>query len=225
MTHPAPDRAPDGASVSRRLLLATSGAACAALGGLAQARQVRPPARTCVFDGLQPVALTISGPGIEANRAQTNDTTDRMLVARGLRFDKAWACGMDAITSLEYAQLDIPLEYDDARHRLAGPLLETCLQAAGLDIAAAMRQGWWLGLYGIDGYHAQMPLAQAMRWRLMVATHLDGQPLAVGGLGPLWAIYDARVPAELAATPLKQRFAQAVWGLYYLRISETQPRD
>ena len=118
----------------------------------------------------------------------------------------------------------IRIEYDDAMHELSGPLLETVLQAAGLDIAKAMRGGHWITMQAVDGYRVQMPLAQAMRWGFVVATQMDGQPLFTGGLGPLWAIYDAQAVAELADTPFKSRFAKAAWGLYYIHIGEQQPK-
>jgi hypothetical protein len=41
--------------------------------------------------------------------------------------------------------------------------------------------------------------ASARARRFIVATHLDGEAMALGGLGPLWAVYDAdRVP-DMAA--------------------------
>jgi hypothetical protein len=52
----------------------------------------------------------------------------------------------------------------------------------------------------------------------MVATHLDGHPMALGGLGPLWAVVDAdRVPA-LAALPLAERFGACPWALYHIEV-------
>ena len=43
-------------------------------------------------------------------------------------------------------------------------------------------------------------------------------PLALGGLGPVWAVFDAdRVPA-LAAKPLAERFGNCPWGMYHLDV-------
>jgi hypothetical protein len=47
---------------------------------------------------------------------------------------------------------------------------------------------------------------------------VDGKPMPLGGLGPLWAVYDAdRVP-EMAAQPLAQRFAACPWALYHIEL-------
>jgi hypothetical protein len=43
--------------------------------------------------------------------------------------------------------------------------------------------------------------------------------MALGGLGPLWAIPDAdRVP-ELAARPLADRFGGCPWSLYHIDVA------
>jgi hypothetical protein len=42
--------------------------------------------------------------------------------------------------------------------------------------------------------------------------------MPLGGLGPLWAVYDAdRVPA-MAAKPLAQRFGTCPWALYHIEV-------
>jgi hypothetical protein len=47
---------------------------------------------------------------------------------------------------------------------------------------------------------------------------VDGKPMPLGGLGPLWAVYDAdRVP-EMAAQALAQRFAACPWALYHIEV-------
>ncbi|WKL17111.1 Twin-arginine translocation pathway signal [Comamonas testosteroni] len=209
--------------LSRRSLLLQGGAAGAALGAMAlpasaTTTTMRKASRTCVLDGLQPAALTISGPGVQANRGKPQAVADRMLIIHGYQFDAAWSCGMDALNSLEQQTLRTTLEYDEAEHSLQGPLLEQVLQAAGVDVGQAMARGLQLTLQGIDGYRSQMPLAQAVRWRMVIATQLDGVPLAMGGVGPLWAIFAAHEIPELGQLPVKQRFAAAVWGLYHLQL-------
>ena len=216
----------DSKLLSRRGLLSRSGAACAALGTLAlapSAQAARSASQACVLNGLQPVMLTISGPGVQGNRGKPQPVTDHMLQTHGYQFESAWACGLDALNSLEQHTLKTTLEYDNAEHSLQGPLLENVLQASGVDIAQAMAQGHWLTLQGIDGYRSQLPLAQAVRWRMLLATQLDGTPLSIGGLGPLWASFAPQHIDELKQLPLKQRFTAAVWGLYYIQISAQQP--
>jgi hypothetical protein len=56
------------------------------------------------------------------------------------------------------------------------------------------------------------------RYRFILATHLDGEPMALGGLGPLWAVYDADRFPEQAAKPVPDRFALCPWGLFHIEV-------
>ena len=73
-------------------------------------------------------------------------------------------------------------------------------------------------LRAVDGYAAALTVAQARAQRFMVATHLDGQAMALGGLGPLWAIHDADRIAAVAALPLAERYAKCPWALYHIGV-------
>jgi hypothetical protein len=43
--------------------------------------------------------------------------------------------------------------------------------------------------------------------------------MALGGLGPLWAVYDADRFPDMAARPLNQRFGLCPWGIYHIHVS------
>ena len=62
-------------------------------------------------------------------------------------------------------------------------------------------------------------MAQARAQRFIVATHLDGKPMALGGLGPLWAVYDADRFADMAARPVAERFGACPWALYHIEVA------
>ena len=71
-----------------------------------------------------------------------------------------------------------------------------------------------------DGYNAQLSLADAAAYRMVVATSIDGRPLALGGLGPQWAVYDADNLAAFKDKPLKERFTACPWGLYHIDVKK-----
>jgi len=73
-------------------------------------------------------------------------------------------------------------------------------------------------LRAIDGYAVAVSLADARKYRFIVATELDGRPMPLGGLGPLWAVYDADRFPEAAAKPLAARFSLCPWGLYHIEV-------
>ena len=106
------------------------------------------------------------------------------------------------------------LEYDAKPHKLSGPLVASVLGAAAVAANAVVT----LTLRAIDGYAVSVSLSDASRYRMIVATTIDGTPMSLGGLGPLWAVYDADRIAEFADKPLKQRFALSPWGLYLIEV-------
>jgi hypothetical protein len=75
-----------------------------------------------------------------------------------------------------------------------------------------------LTLRAVDGYAVALGQADARAYRMIVATSIDGRPLALGGLGPQWAVIDADAVAQFKDKPLKERFALCPWGLYHIDV-------
>ena len=191
--------------MNKRQFLA-AGALAAALP--LQAAAPRPGART--GHGL----LTVAGAIARSNRAPLDPALDQLMVKHGAQFDKAWEFDAAMLAHLPAVTIRPTLEYDAKTHKLSGPLLSSVLEAAGLAAGASMM----LGLRALDGYTVALSLADTRSYRMIVATTLDGVPLSVGGLGPLWAVYDAdRLPA-FKDKPLKERFGLCPWGLYFIDV-------
>lgn len=160
-----------------------------------------------------PALLTLTG-AVRPNRGPLDKALDQMMAKQQIAFERAHALDFAALAALPATAIRPTLEYDAKVHALRGPLLAEVLAAAGAPQDGATP----LTLRAIDGYTVPMTLADARRLRLIVATHLDGAPMPLGGLGPLWAVLDAdRIP-ELAAKPLPERFAQCPWGLYHVAV-------
>ena len=188
----------------RQFLVA--GALCAALPLSARA------ARTGVRTG--PGLLTVAGAIARSNRGPLDPALDQLMVKHGAKFDQAWEFDAAMLARLPAVTIQPTLEYDGRAHKLRGPLLSLVLEAAGVAAGAPLM----LGLRALDGYTVALSLADARSYRMVVATTLDGVPMSVGGLGPLWAVYDAdRLPA-FKDKPLKERFALCPWGLYYIDV-------
>lgn len=77
-----------------------------------------------------------------------------------------------------------------------------------------------IGLRAIDGYNVNITLAEIQSYRMIIATHADDKPMALGGLGPQWAVYDADSLAAFKNKPVKERFALCPWGLYYIDVAQ-----
>jgi hypothetical protein len=186
--------------------------AAAAAGALPLAARTAAASLPAPPDG--PALLTVTGALAHANRGPFDPVLDQMMHKHGVSFRNAWVFDDAALRTLPAVTIRPTLEYDKQVHTLRGPLLTEVLARAG----AKLEDKTVLVLRAVDGYNVELPLAQARARRFIVATHVDGKPMPLGGLGPLWAVYDAdRVP-EMAAKPLAQRFATCPWALYHIEI-------
>jgi hypothetical protein len=191
----------------RQFLGAGVGATVLAASGSAMAAQ--PDARG-------PTLLTVTGAIARGNRGPYDPALDQMMHKHEVRFDKAWAFDYAALLALAPQTIRPTLEYDAKPHVLRGPLLLDVVARAG----ARVDDKTILVLRAVDGYNVEVHASQARARRMLVATHVDGEPMALGGLGPLWAVVDAdRLPA-LAALPLAQRFTACPWGLYHVDVRQ-----
>lgn len=160
-----------------------------------------------------PALLTVTGAGVRANRGPFDPVRDQMMGKQKLHFTVAHAFDFAALTALPVVHIQPTLEYDNQPHRLSGPLLTDVLRAAGVQ-----PQGGLVAMRAVDGYAPELLVADATKYRFIVATHLDGEPMPLGGLGPLWALYDPDRFPERMAKPVDQRFAQCPWGLYHIEV-------
>jgi hypothetical protein len=161
-----------------------------------------------------PVLLTISGAIGRGNRGPLDPALDQMMAKHGIQFDKAMALDAAMLYKMAPVQIKPTLEYDAKVHALSGPLLSTVLEAAGV----APDSKVMVGLRAVDGYRVALSLSDIQRYRMLLATHIDGRPLALGGLGPQWAVYDADQLPDFKDKPLKERFALCPWGLYHIDV-------
>jgi len=165
--------------------------------------------------GRGPTLLTVTGAVPHANRGKFDPVADQMMFKQKLSFDKAWTFDYAALAALPAVTIRPTLEYDSKVHMLAGPLLTDVLKTAGVALTDSTR----ITLRAVDGYAAAITGAQARRQRFIVATQMDGAPMALGGLGPLWSVYDAdRVP-EMVARPVAERFGSCPWALYHINVA------
>jgi len=182
----------------------------AALGGLtlSHSAQAEALAKRPVGPGL----LTVTGAISRSNRGALNPALDQMMVKQKLSFDRAYVFDFAALLALPAINLRPTLEYDAKPHGLRGPLLADVAKAAGAADHAKLL------LRAVDGYAVVLTLADARKYRYIVATHLDDAPMPLGGLGPLWAVYEPEHYPDMAAKPLTERFALCPWGLYHVEV-------
>ncbi|HTJ05927.1 MAG TPA: molybdopterin-dependent oxidoreductase [Caldimonas sp.] len=197
---------------NQRRFLATTILGCAAGSGNSAAFAARPVARSAPG----PTLLTVSGAIGTGNRGPFDPVLDQLMAKQKVTFSKAQTFDFAAIAALPAVTIKPTLEYDGKQHVLSGPLLLDVVKACG----ARVGEKTALFVRAIDGYAAQIGAADALRRRFIVATHLDGKPMALGGLGPLWTLFEADAFPDTAALPLGQRFAGCPWATYHVEVRD-----
>jgi hypothetical protein len=191
--------------MNKRQFLGTAALAAVAAPGAAQASRV----------ARGPALLTVTGAITKNNRGPFNPALDQMMHKQNVSFQRAFTFDFGELARLDARTIRPTIEYDAKPHQLRGPLLTDVLAQAGAHGGDQAK----LLLRAVDGYAVEMTVKQARAQGFIVATHLDGEPIPFGGLGPLWAVYDAdRVP-EMASKTLVQRFAGCPWGLYHIEVN------
>jgi len=190
------------------------GAALCGVSGMALAAGKKNSAPVCAA-AAGPVLLTITGAIGPGNRGGLDVALDQMMVKQELQFDSAYTFDFTALMALPQSTISPTLEYDSKQHVLRGPLLGDVLTAAGVVDADGSSD---ILLRAIDGYVVVVSLADLRLYRYIIATHLDDKPLPLGGLGPLWAVYDADRFGNMMERPLSARFALCPWGIYHIQV-------
>ncbi|HWW07113.1 molybdopterin-dependent oxidoreductase [Collimonas sp.] len=162
-----------------------------------------------------PAVLTVFGAIERSNRGPTDPVIDQMMHKQSVQFDSAYTFDLAALAKLPAVTINPTLEYDAKPHQLRGPRLADVLDMLGASKAPQTQ----IVFHSVDGYMPQLSFAQLRKYGYILATHIDGKPLAIGGLGPIFAIYDADRVAEQAQKPLNQRFALCPWGLYCIEVA------
>jgi hypothetical protein len=161
-----------------------------------------------------PTLLTVTGAVGKPNRGPFDQVTDQMMYKQKLHFDKAYAFDYAALDALPAVTIKPVLEYDRKQHTLSGPLLLDVLKVVGAPLDGTVK----LTLRAVDGYAVTMTVAQAQAQRFIVATKMDGAPMSLGGLGPLWAIYEPERIPEMASRAVQDRFGSCPWALYHIDV-------
>ena len=181
---------------------------------LSTAAALAPWTATAQKGASSPAVLTISGAIAKPNRGAVDPAIDALMAKHGIKFDAAHAVSFAQIAALPAVTIKPTHEYDAKVHTMRGPLLTDVLKAATANVSDAAS----LLMRGIDGYAGKWSVADVRKYRFLVVTHMDGKPLAVGGLGPIWATYDADRFPDKAAKPLNERYGGCPWGLYHIGV-------
>jgi hypothetical protein len=142
-----------------------------------------------------PVVLTITGAIKRHNRGALDPAFDQLLAKHQVKFSEAYGVDFATLAGMPAVTIKPTTEYDSRQHTLSGPLLTQVLEHVGAPSAGSTQ----IVMHAVDGYAVATTLDKVRAYKFIVATQMDGKPLPLGGVGPLWATYDADNIPELSS--------------------------
>ena len=152
------------------------------------------------------VVLTVAGDIAEANRPAYDERRDVFFAYHERSFADAFDFDLEMLEELGVREVHIEYENWPGPMSLSGPLLTDVLETAGCARGP-------LSTLSLDGYATEISEAQLAAHEWILATKANGRPLAIGGRGPLWLIYDP--PGERPA--LLEESETWPWALFVIR--------
>jgi hypothetical protein len=155
-----------------------------------------------------PVILTVGGLVGAPNRGPFDPKRDRLFDHNNLSFQKARSFSAGELASLPPHIVSANFYGTDALAR--GPRLQDILDAAKPAIGAKTAR-----LFALDGYGAEIALADIQSQPWILATEAGDRAFAIGDLGPLFAM------RQLGPDEKKTEEEEAKWvhSLYYIELA------
>lgn len=152
--------------------------------------------------------LTVTGQIEKTNREAFDPFFDGFLKFHDKTFEKAYTFDWDTLAALPQHTVTVNADTEDWPGPLSmeGPLLKDVLATAGASGATTT-------LYALDGFGLEMSAEKMDSRDWVLAMKLEGEPLGIGGFGPLWLVYDTggrKAPEE------EER--SWVWSVFHIEV-------
>lgn len=163
------------------------------------------PAGVMAADG--PTALTVGGKVTHADRGPVDPFLDGFFANSAISFDKAATFSTKDLEALGMKTLKVRYPDWPRAYTFEGPLLKDVLAKAGA-------KGTKIRVYALDGYSAEIPMADVEKYPIVMAIKCDGKYLGIGDRGPTWLVFPRDDYPELQ----NQDDARWVWAGYYIDV-------
>jgi len=150
----------------------------------------RGPVDTDAISRTGPVVLVITGVGQE-NRGSRSVSYNGLFAIYGIEVQDARGFTRPELMAMSWRQIRADFPAGGEQIVFDGPRLSNVLRAAGLE-GASVR------LTSFDGYEAEVPADLIARHEPILALRADGEPLAIGGLGPVMLVWPRLTQSDLA---------------------------
>lgn len=135
--------------------------------------------------------VTLYGEIGEANRGALDPETEPLFTTFGLEMGRGFAVSRSQLARLEQYSLRVDYPSEGAWREFRGPLLRDVL-------ALAVPGGEGVVVTALDGYQREIALERVRDHDVILATHMNGEPLPMGGFGPAMLVWPRQSDPALA---------------------------
>ncbi|MFN0264200.1 hypothetical protein ACKTEK_10020 [Tepidamorphus sp. 3E244] len=136
-----------------------------------------------------PALVTVTGKVSEPNRGPLDPFTDAFFKFQDKSFETARTFTFDELRTFPQLTVSSRAEGWEKEVTVSGPALSDVAEAAGIPDDAT------LAFTAIDGYTVELDAAARAEKGWILAIEDNSKPLAIGGRGPAWLIYDTGTKA------------------------------
>lgn len=154
-----------------------------------------------------PVMLTVTGAVGNSNRGPVDPELDKLFVFNDVAFTEAHEFDFEALQALPQVTVRADFPAGGEVVEFTGPPLEAVLDAAGAS-------GQNVTVQAIDGYAVEIPASEMVEKGAVLALARNGQPLAIGGLGPAQIVFPRAERDDLAAMPDDWW----IWQIFHIKV-------
>ncbi len=165
----------------------------------------QPIAAVSQTNGQGPTMVTVTGAVGKTNREAFDRFADAFIGFRDKRFERAFSFNRTALRALPQIEITAKVESWPRTVSARGPRLADVLATAGVAKDAAIT------VVAFDGYEVTLTPQERTVQDWVLAIEADGQPLAIGGRGPAWLMYDAG-----GTTLPEEAEANWVWSIFLI---------
>jgi hypothetical protein len=154
-----------------------------------------------------PVVVTVAGKISRPNRGPVDPFMDGFFAYAEVTFEEARAFDVAALEALGTRRITTRYPKWPRAYAFEGPLLGDVLAAAGAE-------GTVVKVTALDGYAAEIPMAEVSKYPIVLALKRDGRYLGIGDRGPAWIVWPRDDYPELQA----RDETAWVWSAYLIVV-------
>ncbi|MFT3722543.1 MAG: hypothetical protein QM773_03065 [Hyphomonadaceae bacterium] len=153
------------------------------------------------------VVLTVTGAIGNSNRGPVDDFKDAFLAHKNVRFDRAYEFTRASLAALGEREMTVKRAPWPKPVVVRGPAFRDVMKAVKAEGSTVLLQA-------LDGYELTFPVEALKSGDVILALEADGEPLSIGGMGPLWLVF----PPGVVPGDDRAGDAGLAWSVFHITL-------